>query len=96
MGRSNVEKPKTKPLSTWHVFEESSLLPTKNLKKPIKANCSFRPKKQTKGPKINCILIVFSLKKLFFQCNKTDVEYDLFEEVSIFVVGLGRFAPFAK
>ena len=25
------------------------------------------------------ILIVFSLKKMFFQCNKTDVELDLFE-----------------
>ena len=42
------------------------------------------------------ILIVFSMKKLFFQCNKTDLELDLFEDVSIFVVWLGRFAPFAK
>ena len=41
------------------------------------------------------ILIVFSMKKLFFQCN-TDLELDLFEDVSIFVVWLGRFAPFAK
>ena len=34
--------------------------------------------------------------KLFFQCNKTDVELDLFEEASISVVWLGRFAPIAK
>ena len=42
------------------------------------------------------ILIVFSIKILFLQCNKTDLELDLFEDVSIFVVWLGRFAPFTK
>ena len=34
--------------------------------------------------------------KFFFQWNETDVELDLFEEVSIFDEWHGRFAPFAK
>ena len=31
-------------------------------------------------------IVIFSMKKLFFQYNKTDVELDLFKDVSIFVV----------
>ena len=70
---------------------------TKGPKNTDKRATDKKAKKADKRAKNQSyILIVFSSKNLFFQCNKTDVEHDLFEDVSIFVVWLGRFAPFAK
>ena len=70
---------------------------TKGPKNTDKRATDKKAKKADKRAKNQSyILIVFSIKKLFFQCNKTDLELDLFEDVSIVVVWLGRFAPFAK
>ena len=72
---------------------------TKGSKTQTKGPQTKRPKNRQKGQKpklifLNCFF--FNEKIVFIQCNKTDVELDLFEDVSIFVVWLGRFAPFAK
>ena len=70
---------------------------TKGPKNTDKRATDKKAKKADKRAKNQSyILIVFSMQKLFFQCNKTDLELDLFEDVSIFFVWLGRFAPFAK
>ena len=76
---------------------QTKRLPDKRAKKHRQKGHRQKAKKADKRAKNQSyILIVFSMKKLFFQCNITDLELDLFEEVSIFVVWLGRFAPFAK
>ena len=77
---------------------QTKRLPDKRAKKHRQKGHRQKAKKADKRAKNQSyILIVFSIKKLFFfQCNKTDLELDLFEDVSIFVVWLGRFAPFAK
>ena len=69
---------------------------TQNEDHSIIRNNKKAKKADNRAKNQNYILIVFSMKKLFFQCNKTDLGLDLFEDVSIFVVWLGRFAAFAK
>ena len=76
---------------------QTKRLPDKRAKKHRQKGHRQKGQKADKRAKNqNYILIVFSMKILFFQCNKTDLEFDLFEDVSIFVVWLGRFARFAK
>ena len=66
---------------------QTKRLPDKRDKNTDKRATDKKAKKADKRAKNQSyILIVFSMKKLFFQCNKTDLELDLFEDVSIFVV----------
>ena len=97
-GESEEKKPKPTPLPrcTDKRATDKKASRQKGQKRQTKGPQTKRPKKQTKGPKTKNILIAFSMKILFLQCNKTDLELDLFEDLGIFVVWLGRFAPFTK